>query len=138
MINYAKISNLISLAERDKQENFEKACIAKENYMELFTVSEFQKFMLEIGKESAETEVYSVRMTYSKLKDWYSDALMLVTRQGRSNIILLDKVKTILGKNWYPQKKSDMKEKSERVVKAAAQLIKNAIKQFEHETESIQ
>ena len=31
-----------------------------------------------------------------------------------------------------------MKEKSERVVKAAAQLIKNAIKQFEHETESIQ
>ena len=63
---------------------------------------------------------------------------MLVTRQGRSNITLLDKVKTILGKNWYPQKKSDMKEKSEQVVKAAAQQIKNAIKQFEHETESIQ
>ena len=29
-----------------------------------------------------------------------------------------------------------MKEESERVVKAATQLIKNAIKQFEHETES--
>ena len=32
--------------------------------------------------------------------------------------------------------KSDMKEESDRAVKAAAQLIKNAIKQFEHETES--
>ena len=39
-----------------------------ENDMELFTVSEFHKFMPEIGKES-ETEVYSVRMTHSKLKD---------------------------------------------------------------------
>ena len=29
-----------------------------------------------------------------------------------------------------------MKEESDRAVKAAAQLIKNAIKQFEHETES--
>ena len=29
-----------------------------------------------------------------------------------------------------------MKEESDRAVKAAAQLIKNGIKQFEHETES--
>ena len=112
---------------------FEKTCM--ENDMELFTVSEFHEFMPEIGKES-ETEVYSVRMTHSKLKDWYSYALALVIRQGRSIIILLDKVKIILCKNWYPQKKSDMKEESEWVVKAAAQQIKNAIKQFEHETES--
>ena len=77
-----------------------------------------------------------VRMSHSKLKDRYNDALTLVTRQGRSNIILLDKIKIILFKNWYVQKKSDMKEESDRVVKAAAQLIKNAIKQFEHETES--
>ena len=32
--------------------------------------------------------------------------------------------------------KSDMKEESEWVVKAAAQLIKKTIKQSEHETES--
>ena len=51
--------------------------------------------MSEIEKES-ETAVYSVRMTQSKLKDRYSDALTLLTRQGRSNIILLDKVKIVL------------------------------------------
>ena len=109
------------LVKRDKQENFEKACIAMENDMELYTVLEFHKLMPEIEKES-ETEVYSVRMTHSKLKGQYSDALMLVTRQGRSNIILLDKIKIILCKNWYVLKKSNMKEESERVVKAAAQL----------------
>ena len=31
--------------ERDKQENFEKVCIAMENEMELYTVSEFHKLM---------------------------------------------------------------------------------------------
>ena len=34
------------------------------------------------------------------------------------------------------QWKSNLKEEPERVVKAATQLIKNATKQFEHETES--
>ena len=83
--------------ERDKQENFEKACIAVENDMELFIVSKFHKFLSEFGKE-LETEVYSARMSQSKLKDRYSDALTLVTKQGRSNIILLHKVKIILCK----------------------------------------
>ena len=71
--------------------------------MQFFTVLEFHKFISEIVKES-ETEVYSVRMSYSKLKDQYSDALTLVTRQRRSNIILLDEVKFILCKNWYALK----------------------------------
>ena len=48
--------------------------------------------MSEIGKESV-TEAYSVRITHSKLKDGYSDALTLVIRQGRSNVILPGKVK---------------------------------------------
>ena len=71
--------------------------------MQFFTVLEFHKFISEIVKES-ETKVYSVRMSYSKLKDQYSDALTLVTRQRRSNIILLDEVKFILCKNWYALK----------------------------------
>ena len=71
--------------------------------MQFFTVLEFHKFISEIVKES-ETEVYSVRMSYSKLKDQYSDALTLVTRQRRSNIILLDEVRFILCKNWYALK----------------------------------
>ena len=69
--------------ERDKQENFEKACIALENDMELFIVSKFSKFMLEFEKES-ETEVYSVRMSNSKLKDRYSDTLTLFTGKAEA------------------------------------------------------
>ena len=90
--------------------------------MELLIVSKFPKLMSEIRKES-ETKVYSVTLNHSKLKDRYSNDLTLVTSQARSNI-LLDKVKIALCKNWYAQKKSDMKEESERIVKAAAQLIK--------------
>ena len=72
--------------------------------MELVIVSKFHKLMSEVRKAS-ETKVYSIRMNRSKLKDGYSDTLRLVTRQGRSNIILLDKVKIILCKNWYAHRK---------------------------------
>ena len=96
--------------ERDEEENFEKAWIAMESDMELCTFSELHKLMSETGKES-ETEACFVRMT--QLKDRYGNTLMLATRQPRSNIILLYKVKSILCKNWYAQKKSDMKEESE-------------------------
>ena len=70
---YFPVSTPGGPVERDKQKYFEKACIAVENDMELFIVSEFHKFMLEIGKEW-DTKVYSVRMSHSKLKDRYSDA----------------------------------------------------------------
>ena len=49
----------------------------------LFIVSKFSKFMLEFGKES-ETEVYSVRMSNSKLKDRYSDTLTLFTGKAEA------------------------------------------------------
>ena len=53
--NPFSVSTLGRPVERDKQENFEKACIAMENNMELYTVSEFQKLKSEIAKE-LETE----------------------------------------------------------------------------------
>ena len=80
---YFPVSTPGGPVERDKQENFEKACIALGNDMELFIVSKFSKFMLEFGKES-ETEVYSVRMSNSKLKDRYSDTLTLFTGKAEA------------------------------------------------------
>ena len=70
---YFPVSTPGGPVKRDKQKYFGKACIAVGNDMELFVVSKFHKFMLEIGKEW-DTKVYSVRMSHGKLKDRYSDA----------------------------------------------------------------
>lgn len=118
-----------------KHGNFEKACIVMENDMELYTVNEFHKLMLEIANEN-DSDVYSLRMVQSKLTQKYGSSLTLITRQGKSNIIMLDRVSSILSEEWYKQKKDSQQDESERIVKTAAQLIRNAMKQFEHDTDS--
>ena len=41
-------------------------------------------------------DIYSSKMTQIKLKERYGDSMHLVTRDGKSNIIVLDRVSDIL------------------------------------------
>ena len=73
-------------------------------------------------------DVYSTKMTQMKLKEKYGSSLKLVEMNGKSNIILLDRVSDILCEKWYQEKESDKSKESEGVVKTAAKL------KAEHET----
>ena len=108
---------------------FNAACKILENDMELYTVAEFHSMMKELGDD-----VYSTKMTQMKLKEKYGRSLKLVERNGKSNIILLDRVSDISSEKWYQEKESDKSQESERVVKMAAKLIKDVIKNYEDET----
>ena len=44
-------------------------------------------------------DIYSPIMMQIKLKERYGDSMRLVTRDGKSNIIVLDRVSDILSKN---------------------------------------
>eukprot|EP00794_Sanderia_malayensis_P002755 gene2755-3185_t len=79
-------------------------------------------------------DVYSVKMTQTKLKEEYNESMRLVTREGKSNIILLDRTAEILCEKWYKDRKSDVDAESEHVIKTAAALIKGVIKNHELET----
>ena len=70
-------------------------------------------------------DIYTVKMTQLKLKEKYQSSIQLVSREGKSNIILLDRAVDILGDKWYPDRKNDS---SARVIETAAVLIKEAIK----------
>ena len=85
--------------ESEKHGNFEKACIVMENDMELCIVNEFHKLMLKIANEN-DSDVYYLRMV-QKLTQKYGSSLTLITRQGKSNIIMLDRVSSILSEEWY-------------------------------------
>ena len=55
--------------------------------------------------------------------------MRLVTRDGKSNIIVLDRVTDILSEKWYKeQRKENVNCESKRIGKTAAKLIREAVR----------
>lgn len=108
---------------------FEKACEEMENDMNLYTVSEFHALMSKGGDD-----VYTPKMVKMKLKQKYKECVKFATRNGKSDIILLDMTTRILCEDWYNTRKANLGDESVRIVKTAATLIKDAIRN--HELES--
>ena len=96
----------------------------------LMTLEESQIMM-----EKQHTNVYSVKMTKIKLKEKYQDQVQFVSRCGKSDILLLSNVNSILIEAWYQDRKSSLDEEVERIIKTAANLIKIGIKNHEHVTD---
>ena len=107
---------------------FEEVCTIFENEMDLWTLTEFHSKMSEKFDE-----VYSVKMTKTKLLDKYKDKLRLVNRFGKSDILILDELDSILTETWHKEKKERKEDEAERIIKTAARLLKNEIKNFEHD-----
>ena len=109
---------------------FEKACEKLEDDIELYTVDEFHNLMSKLSND-----IYSQKMAQIKLKERYGDSMRLVTRDGKSNIILLDRVNDILSEKWYQeQRKENLNDESKRIVNTAAKLLRKSIRNFDHST----
>ena len=109
---------------------FEKACEVMENDMNLYTVSEFHALMSKSGDD-----VYTPRMVKMKLKQKYKECVKFATRDGKSDIILLDRTTKILSEDWYNNRKANLDDESVRIVQTAATLIKDAIRNHELESD---
>ena len=72
--------------------------------------------------------IYTLKITQPKLQERYGDTMKLVTRGAKSNIILLEKVADILPEQWYNERKTNVFDKSKRVIRTAAKLLREAIK----------
>ena len=100
---------------------FEKACESLEDDIELYTVAEYN--------------IYSPKMTQIKLKERYGDRMRLVTRDGKSNILVLDRVSDIFLEKWCKEQgKENVNDESKRIVKTAEKLIREAIRNSDHST----
>ena len=96
----------------EKLRCFEEACKKMENDSELYTISEFHKMMKEFGDET-----YTAKMSQEKLKNKYGNSITFCNRKGKSNLIIIDKVKDLLSDKWYYQQHLDnLSEESERIV----------------------
>ena len=100
-----------------------KACEILEEDVDLYTVFEFQNITSSLGND-----IYTLKMTQPKLQERYDDSMKLVTRDAKSNIILLEKVADILSEQWYNERKTNLFDKSKRVIRTDAKLLREAIK----------
>ena len=62
--------------------------------------------------------------------------MKLVTRDEKSNIVLLGRVADILSEQWYSERKTNKSDKSERVIRTAVKRLREAIKNNEHESDN--
>ena len=61
--------------------------------------------------------------------------MRLITRDGKSNIIVLDTISDIPSEKWYKeQRKENVNDESKRISKTAAKLIRKAIRNFDLST----
>jgi len=97
--------------------------------MELYAAKEFQNMM------GVNDDVYSIKMCKIKLQEKYGSNIKFVGRQHRSDIILLNNTGIILTEDWYKDKKANLADETERIIKTVAKLIKIEIKNFEDITE---
>ena len=101
---YATPGRLVSLS---KTVLFEKACEVMENDMNIYTVSEFHTLM-----SKNDDDVYTPRMVKMKLKQKYKECVKFATRDGKSDIILLDRTTKILNEDWYNTRKANLDDES--------------------------
>ena len=81
----------------------EKVGESLEDDVEFYTVADFHDLMSKLGDD-----IYSPKMTQIKLKERYGDSMYLVTRDGKSNTVVLDIISGILSEKWYKKQQGKM------------------------------
>ena len=74
-------------------------------------------------------------MTKKKLQEKYREENNFVSRNGKSDIIILTNINSTLTEAWYNERKVFKADEAECIIKKAAKLIKNAIKNHTHEND---
>ena len=78
-------------------------------------------------------DVCSVKRLKQKLEDRYRGHLFFVEVNGRKNVVCFrDMTSPIINDKWYEAKQDNIEDKSERIVFAAAKIIKAAIRKMSY------
>ena len=93
---------------------------------ELYTLDELQDRMREMGGSDV---VYSTKQLKRKLKDKYKEHIFFAEICGKKNVICIrDMASRIINNRWYSEREKDFVDESQRIVRAAAKLIKAEIR----------
>ena len=113
---------------------FENLChwLEVEGGTELFTLSELHEKMKELASGS---EVYTIKRLKQKLLYHYKDVIFFAEVKGHHNVVCFrNMAKHIISEKWYMERKDNVEEETECIIKTAAyvQLIQAQIREAEY------
>ena len=108
---------------------FEKLCDwLEEEDQGIYTIAELQIKMQELSEDG---EVYSLKHIKRKLEERYAEHIFFAEVCGRKNVICFRNMAShIITNQWYDEKKSSIEDESERIIVAAAKLIRAQIREM--------
>ena len=105
---------------------FDQTCEWLENENNLFTLKDFEDQMKVFADGE---EVFGAKWIKKKLQEKYSD-IFFAEVAGRKNVICFkDMASYIVSDTWYAERKEDINDEAKRIIKTAAKLVKNNIKE---------
>ena len=143
MLKKEKCSTLSTVKAQGRPEDaemlqwFEMLCqwLESEAGAELYTLSELHAKMVEFSDD--ESEVYTIKRLKQKLQEHYKEFIFFSDIEGRSNVLCFrNMAKFIINEKWYSEKKADIDDEAERVVIAAAKIIKAEIREKNYDLKS--
>ena len=119
--------------DQDMRQWFDALCnwLESEGDADLYTLSELQAKMVEF---SGGADVYSIKRLKQKLEDRYKEFIFFAEIEGRSNVVCFRNMASyIINEKWYSEKKDDIQDEANRIVTAAAKIIKSAIRESKYD-----
>jgi hypothetical protein len=113
--------------------SFNQLCEWLETYgdAELYTLQELWRRMAEAA--GGEDNVYSVKQFKCKLLHRYGEHLFFAEITGRKNVLCFrDMASYIINDKWHANKQENVEDERQRIVKAAAKLIKAEIRERDY------
>lgn len=121
--------------ETHKLQLFEKLCEILELSGDLMTVDELTNVAKELGHDSA--DIYTAKYMKMKLKEKYGDHIFFGQSSGRKDVICLtDMASFIINDRWYNERKTKVEDDGERIVLAAAKLLRCNIREANYNTDT--
>ncbi|XP_065911780.1 uncharacterized protein [Dysidea avara] len=101
---------------------------------ELYTLTELHAKMSEFSDGS---DVYTLKWLKQKLHEHYEDFIFFADVEGRGTVLCFRNMASyIINDKWYSEKKENTEEEAERIVSAAAKIIRAEIREINYDTTS--
>ena len=109
---------------------FDRVCcwLEEETETEVISLSQVHSKMLELSNNEY---TYSKTWLKKKLQERYGNHLLFSEIKGHPNVLCFTAmVSYIVNEKWYKEKRSNVNDKANRIVKTAAKLIREEIRQM--------
>ena len=129
-------SRIVGRPQDKKMSNcFDMLCQWLESNPDTYTLTELHAKMIELSDDSA---VYSVKWLKQKFHEHYEGSIFFAEVDGCSNVLCFKNIMAefIVNDKWYAERKKDTKEELERIVTAAAKIIREEIRESEFDLKS--